>query len=120
MRSFLCFWSAHDQNVLARQPQSKASHTLAWSGNERGESTRQRAEWKINQSSSLKRQRASSEGAGISLDARLCGLTGIVLKSRMPMFSSGERSEMRREDRSQGMATAVSVQLVHIRRPQCR
>jgi hypothetical protein len=79
-----------------------------------------RAQWKINQSSSLKRQRASSEGAGISLDARLCGLTGIVLKSRMPMFSSGERSEMRREDRSQGMATAVSIQLVHIRRPQCR
>ena len=62
MRSFLCSWNAHDQNVLARQPQSKASHTLAWSGDERGESKRQRARWKIHQPPSLRRERASLEG----------------------------------------------------------
>ena len=37
VRSFLCSRSARPQKGLARRPQSKTSHTLAWSDDELGE-----------------------------------------------------------------------------------
>jgi len=40
MRSFLCSRSARPKKGLARRPQSKASHTLAWLSDELGESNR--------------------------------------------------------------------------------
>ena len=49
VRSFLCFRSARPKNGLARRPQSKTPHTLAWLCDELRESTRLRAPWKINQ-----------------------------------------------------------------------
>ncbi len=40
MRSFLCSRSARPKKGLARRPQSKAAHTLAWLSDELRESNR--------------------------------------------------------------------------------
>ena len=59
-----------------------------------------RAQWKINQPPSLKRQRASLEGAFISFDPRIRGST------RLPLKSNWGSEEMRAVKGSRGKAEA--------------
>jgi len=54
-RSFLCSRSARPPKGLARRPQSKAPHSLAWRALKGGRAMSGRAQWKITQSPSLKR-----------------------------------------------------------------
>ena len=54
--SFLCSRSARPPKGLARRSQSKSPHALAWLALKWESTTNGRAQWKINQSPSLKRE----------------------------------------------------------------
>ena len=56
-----------------------------------------RAQWKIKQPPSLVRERASLKKASISLDARRCGLTEAILKSKILTYSLPENGWLSEE-----------------------
>jgi hypothetical protein len=68
---------------LARRPQSKASHTLAWLGDELGERKRLRARWGPNPGCLGRVDVQAWEGEGVarpcSFDARSEGQSGYSL-----------------------------------------
>ena len=49
VRSFLCSRSARPQKGLARRPQSKTPHPLAWLALKWGSATSERAQWETKQ-----------------------------------------------------------------------